>query len=37
VSTSRIEDDGEQEMYGITEEILEEDGKVETNTAKMGE
>jgi hypothetical protein len=37
MSTSGIEDDGEQELYGITEEIIEEDGKGETNAAIMGE
>jgi hypothetical protein len=37
MSTSGIEDDGEQELYRITEEIVEEDGKGETNTAIMGE
>jgi hypothetical protein len=33
MSTLGTEDDGEQALYGITEEILEEDGKGETNTA----
>ena len=37
MSTSGIEDDGEQELYGITEEIREEDGKGEANIAIMGE
>jgi hypothetical protein len=37
VSTSGIEDDGEQEIYAITEEILERDGNDETNTVIMGQ
>jgi hypothetical protein len=37
VSTSGIEDEGWEEMYGITEEILDRDGKGETTTAIMGE
>jgi hypothetical protein len=36
MSTSDYEDDEVEELYDITEEILEEDGKGETNTIIMG-
>jgi hypothetical protein len=35
--TSEHEDDGVEELYGIIEEILEEDGKGNTNTIIMGD
>jgi len=35
--TSEHEDDEVEELYDITEEILEEDGKGDTNTIIMGD
>jgi hypothetical protein len=35
--TSEYEDDEVEELYDVTEEILEEDGKGETNTIIMGD
>ena len=35
--TSEHEDDEVEELYGVTEEILEEDGKGNTNTIIMGD
>jgi hypothetical protein len=35
--TSEHEDDEVEELYGIIEEILEEDGKGNTNTIIMGD
>jgi diphthamide synthase (EF-2-diphthine--ammonia ligase) len=37
MSTSEHEDDEVEELYGIIEEILEEDGKGNTNTIIMGD
>jgi hypothetical protein len=35
--TSQHEDDGVEELYDIIEDILEEDGKGDTNTITMGD
>jgi exonuclease III len=37
IPTSEHKDDEVEELYGITEKILEEDGKGNTNTIIMGE